>query len=107
MGTVHRLAAFLVLPCSLLATAGCSSTKVSTSPGVDAFEVSGDPTSTAGATWTYKGTVDGTKYDLTGVLFKPAGTGPFPAVILSHGSDGSAAFFASFIAPTMVQWGLV
>jgi dienelactone hydrolase len=46
-------------------------------------------------------------YDLTGVLYKPTGSGPFPAVVLSHGSDGSAAFLSSLLAPTMVQWGLV
>lgn len=71
------------------------------------FVVSGDPASGTGATWTYRGTVGGVSYDLAGVLYKPAGNGPFPAVVLSHGSDGSAAFFASLVAPTMVQWGLV
>jgi hypothetical protein len=42
-----------------------------------------------------------------GVLLKPRGAGPFPPVLLSHGSEGSAAFFASLIAPTVVKWGLV
>jgi dienelactone hydrolase len=73
----------------------------------DAFVVIGDPESTSGATWTYRGTVDGVRYDLAGVLMKPTGAGPFPAVVLSHGSDGSAAFFTSAIGPTMRQWGLV
>src|SRR5512146_2404129 len=65
------------------------------------FVVSGSPESATGATWTYKGTSAGITYDLTGVLFKPAGAGPFPAVVLSHGHDGTAAFYASLIAPTM------
>jgi dienelactone hydrolase len=71
------------------------------------FVVNGNPESASGATWTYRGTVDNVDYDLSGVLLKPAGAGPFPAVILSHGSEGSAEFFASLIAPTMVHWGLV
>ena len=71
------------------------------------FVVSGNPESAGGATWSYKGTADGVAYDLTGVLYKPIGSGPFPAVLLSHGSDGSAPFLANLIAPTMISWGLV
>jgi dienelactone hydrolase len=71
------------------------------------FVITGNPETSAGATWTFRGTVDGVAYDLTGVLLKPVGSGPFPAVVLSHGSEGSAPFFASLIGPTMVQWGLV
>ena len=71
------------------------------------FVVTGDPTSPRGATWTFRGTVDGTRYDLSGVLLKPAGAGPFPAVILSHGSRGNAAGLARLVGPAMVQWGLV
>ena len=94
-------------------TAGCAgsgSDGSSTTTGPDstpAFVVTGNPESTTGATWTFKATVDGVAYDLTGVLYKPVGPGPFPAVVLSHGSDGNAAFLASGIAPTMVKWGLV
>ena len=73
----------------------------------DGFVVSGDPESARGATWSFRGTVDGTRYDLTGVLLKPPGPGPFPAVILSHGSRGTAANLAGLLGPTMVQWGLV
>ena len=72
-----------------------------------AFAIVGDPESVTGATWTFHGRVDGVIYDLAGVLLKPRGPGPFPAVVLSHGSDGSAAFFSSLIAPSMVRWGLV
>jgi dienelactone hydrolase len=73
----------------------------------DGFSVVGDPQSPRGATWTFRGTVAGTRYDLHGVLLKPRGAGPFPAVILSHGSRGNAAGLASLLGPTMVQWGLV
>jgi dienelactone hydrolase len=76
-------------------------------PADTGFVVSGNPQAATGATWTYKGTVDGVTYDLSGVLYKPAGSGPFPAVLLSHGSDGSAAFLANLLAPTMTSWGLV
>jgi dienelactone hydrolase len=73
----------------------------------DGFVVTGDPESPRGATWTFRGIVDGTRYDLSGVLYKPSGPGPFPAVILSHGSHGSASMISSLLAPTMVGWGLV
>lgn len=76
-------------------------------PDTTSFVVTGNPESPAGATWTFRATVDGTTYDLSGVLLKPPGNGPFPAVVLSHGSEGSAPFFAALIGPTMVQWGLV
>ena len=54
-----------------------------------AFTITGDPAAAAGATWTYRGTTEGVTYDLQGHLFKPAGAGPFPAVIISHGNGGS------------------
>jgi dienelactone hydrolase len=90
--------------------AACGSNGSSTGIGVGndtGFVIQGNPESAAGATWTYRGNVGGVDYDLSGVLYKPAGSGPFPAVVLSHGSDGSAAFLASLVAPTMVQWRLV
>jgi dienelactone hydrolase len=91
-----------------LACGASGTTTSGSNPAADTgFVVSGNPESSSGATWTFRGTVGGVAYDLTGVLLKPAGNGPFPAVVLSHGSDGSAAFLASLIAPTMVQWGLV
>ena len=70
------------------------------------FTLIGDPGSQNGATWTYKDTVGGTVYDLTGILFKPSGSGPFPAVITSHGSGGNALAFSA-LAKVMVRWGLV
>jgi dienelactone hydrolase len=102
-GSFRALALSLALGCAGHATPATESAP-NASQG---FVVSGDPESPRGATWTFRGTVDGTWYDLAGVLFKPAGAGPFPAVILSHGFRGSAGGLASLLAPTMVQWGLV
>ncbi len=92
-----------------VATAACSGSTVAsvTPPDTGVFVVSGDPESPSGATYTFVGTDSGVAYDLAGVLYKPLGPGPFPAVILSHGHDGNAAFYASLLAPTMVSWGLV
>jgi dienelactone hydrolase len=72
-----------------------------------ALRVTGDPASAAGATWTYRATSGGVPYDLQGILRKPAGPGPFPAVIVSHGAGGNAASYASAVAREMVRWGLV
>ena len=92
----------------LAACAGATSTRTATQPDSPSdFRVAGDPESPSGATWTFSGRVDGVEYDLTGVLLKPPGPGPFPAVILSHGAKGSAALFGSMIGPTMRGWGLV
>jgi dienelactone hydrolase len=95
----------------LLVVVGCTShdspTQVGTPGGPGTFTVTGNPESASGATWTFRGTVDGVTYDLAGILLKPAGPGPFPAVVLSHGSEGSAALFGLAIGPTMVKWGLV
>jgi dienelactone hydrolase len=107
-----RCAVFCAIGATELAV-GCggsdrSSTAAPVAPDTSpAFLISGNPESSTGATWTFKGTVGGVDYDLSGVLYKPVGAGPFPAVVLSHGSDGSAAFLASGVAPTMVGWGLV
>ena len=98
--------ALMALGCVMLLSA-CSGTASIGPGGPTTFVMEGNPESPTGATWTYREVVDGTRYDLTGVLYKPPGTGPFPAVILSHGSEGSASFFASLVAPTFVQWGLV
>ena len=104
----HAKLARLSTTLLLTTTFSCgAATKLTTSPSTGGFIITGNPESASGATWTFKDSVDGTKYDLAGVLYKPPGAGNFPAVILSHGSDGSAAFFASLVAPTMVQWGLV
>ena len=70
-----------------------------------ALRIVGDPASTAGATWTYRATVDGVVYDLEGILRKPAGAGPFPAVVVSHGAGGSAANYSRNVGGEMVRWG--
>ncbi|HTT68913.1 MAG TPA: hypothetical protein VMF70_12880 [Gemmatimonadales bacterium] len=41
------------------------------------------------------------------MVYRPEGTGPFAAVVLSHGRGSSAADFGSLIAPTFVSRGLV
>ena len=71
------------------------------------FIVAGDATAARGATWTFRGTVAGVSYDLQGVLFKPSGSGPFPAVVISHGAGGNAAGYSSSVAGEMVKWGMV
>jgi dienelactone hydrolase len=102
-----RVAGFALASAAILSTAGCSSVASPGSLAAPGFNISGDPESAGGATWTFNEKVDGVAYDLSGVLYKPPGPGPFPAVLLSHGSDGSAAFLASALAPTFVSWGLV
>jgi dienelactone hydrolase len=69
--------------------------------------VSGAPESPTGATWTYRDTVDGIVYDLAGVLLKPSGSGPFPAIILSHGFGGSASGYPRNVGAVMATWGAV
>lgn len=71
------------------------------------FTLTGDPASASGARWTYQATVAGVPYDLQGILLKPAGSGSFPAVIISHGGTGNATGYSLLIARTMVSWGLV
>jgi dipeptidyl aminopeptidase/acylaminoacyl peptidase len=56
-----------------------------------------------GERWTYVG--DG--LSLQGVLVKPAGKGPFPALLISHGLGGNAASFGANKAREMVGWGFV
>jgi dienelactone hydrolase len=71
------------------------------------FTISGNPAGAAGATWTYQAVISGVTYDLQGILFRPAGNGPFGAVIVSHGTGGNAYGYSTTIARTMVDWGLV
>ena len=67
----------------------------------------GDPESAQGATWTYTGTIGGVTFDLQGILLKPAGPGPFGAVIISHGAGGNASALPRALAIEMRRWGLV
>lgn len=52
-------------------------------------------------------TCDAGSQSLSGILLKPDGNGPFPAVLISHGLGGSAESFGMNKAREMVKWGLV
>jgi dienelactone hydrolase len=82
------------------------SARPSSPPGTT-LTVTGDPESEAGATWTLIGTLDGTSVNLQGVLLKPRGRGPFPAVVLSHPAGGSAQSYGRALGAVMRKWGLV
>lgn len=85
-----------------------TATSPSTPTGLSGqFVLQGDPESSAGAPWTYRGSVEGVTVDLQGTLVKPRGAGRWPAVIVSHGAGGNAAGYSRSIATEMVQWGLV
>lgn len=56
-----------------------------------------------GERWTYR---EGDR-EMTGILVKPEGTGPFPAVLISHGRGGSAGSFGMQKAREMVSWGFI
>ncbi|MDP1590810.1 MAG: prolyl oligopeptidase family serine peptidase [Prosthecobacter sp.] len=56
-----------------------------------------------GERWTYR---DG-DFTMEGILLKPEGKGPFPAVLISHGLGGNAQSFGMMKAREMVKWGLV
>jgi dienelactone hydrolase len=73
----------------------------------DALSISGEPTQSDGATFTYVATDDGIDYSLSGILLAPAGDGPFPAVVISHGKAAAPAGYSGSIAQEMVSWGLV
>lgn len=56
-----------------------------------------------GETWTFR---EG-DFEMGGILLKPEGKGPFPAVLISHGLGGAAENFGLNKAREMVKWGLV
>jgi len=95
----------------LCATAACqrhSPTIVPESaPDEPVLSIVGDPESASGATWTLVGTLDGTTVDLQGILLKPRGRGPFPAVVLSHAAGGTAQSYGRELGSVMRTWGLV
>ena len=76
-------------------------------PGDPALTIAGDPESASGATWTLVGTLDGTTVDLQGILLKPRGRGPFPAIVLSHGAGSNAQSYGRELGSVMRTWGLV
>lgn len=56
-----------------------------------------------GERWTY---MDG-DFTMNGILLKPEGKGPFPAVLISHGLGGNAQSFGMNKAREIVKWGYV
>jgi len=56
-----------------------------------------------GTTWTY---TEG-NWQIHGILVKPEGKGPFPAILASHGSGNNAEGFARPKAIEFAKWGLV
>lgn len=56
-----------------------------------------------GEHWTY---TEGS-WSIHGLLFKPEGNGPFPAILISHGKGGDSEFFGRPKATEMVKWGMV
>lgn len=56
-----------------------------------------------GTRWTYQDD----QLSMEGILLKPEGNGPFPAVLISHGMGGSAESFGMSKAREWVQWGWV
>ncbi len=90
----HRHFTFLIIAClqGLLA-ASLSGVQAAGKP---AFVLQGDH-------WTHG---EG-EAQVSGILLKPEGKGPFPAVLISHGLGGSAESFGMMKAREMVKWGLV
>lgn len=56
-----------------------------------------------GERWTWKEA----ERSFGGILVKPPGDGPFPAILISHGLGGSAEGFGRPKAKEMAGWGLV
>src|SRR5690349_21306113 len=102
-----RLAAFIVVLAAAMACHPTSPVAPTPVTPLAGFALTGDPESTGGATWTYRGTRADVSYDLQGILLKPHGSGPFPAVIISHGAGGSAGGYSRSVAQVTVGWGLV
>jgi dienelactone hydrolase len=52
-------------------------------------------------------TYSDTARSFSGIMLKPAGEGPFPAIIISHGAGGSATGYSLTKAREMSSWGTV
>jgi dienelactone hydrolase len=108
-----RAATIVVAAAVALACGSPSGPRVDTNPTPDAatilrnLSIDGDPESATGARWTYHEVAGGTTYDLAGILLKPAGAGPFPGVIVSHGAGGNATIYSRSVGSVMRGWGLV
>jgi dienelactone hydrolase len=72
-----------------------------------ALAVVGDPRSAQGARWTYASVDGGVAYALEGALFVPPTSGPHPAVVVSHGKNGSPYGYSSAVGRVMRGWGMV
>lgn len=108
MARVLRTALIASLLCALAACQRHALRVVpAIAPGDPVLSIVGDPESASGATWTLVGTMDGTTVDLHGILLKPRGRGPFPAVVLSHGAGGNAQSYGRALGSVMRTWGLV
>jgi dienelactone hydrolase len=111
--TVIRASAFALV--AVLTACGSSERSSPTAPSPSpssppvssGFIVQGDPESAQGASWMYRGPIDGLTFDLQGILFKPAGSGPFGAVVISHGAGGNVSALPRTLAIEMRRWGLV
>ncbi|HKE01648.1 MAG TPA: prolyl oligopeptidase family serine peptidase [Planctomycetota bacterium] len=97
---MRTLAAFFALASLLPAPAAAQSPAKQSGVAERAF----------GFTFTLDG-IDFTYTDaettFTGILVKPAGDGPFPAVIVSHGQGGSALGYSLAKANEFLAWGVV
>src|SRR3954454_7796061 len=107
MASVLRTAAIASLLCAVAACHHSPATVPLSAPGDPALSITGNPESASGATWTLVGTLNGTAVDLQGILLKPRGRGPFPAVVLSHGAGGNAQSYGRELGHVMRGWGLV
>jgi len=70
--------------------------QVAQTPKIEGFQLNGEQ-------WAC--TADGKP--LSGMLLKPEGAGPFPAIILSHGLGGNAQMMMRTRGSELVKWGLV
>src|SRR5215216_5386687 len=88
MSHCRMLAAFLLLTEIACGDGAATTPPVTPADTSGTFSIVGNAEAPGGATWTFRGTVAGVAYDLSGVLLKPIGSGPFPAVVVSHGAGG-------------------
>jgi dienelactone hydrolase len=106
-GVLSRRTVCLAMTLAVLVACRDSPGGPTGSDGIAGFTLVGDPASSSGATWTYHAQESSIVYDLQGILLKPAGAGPFPAVIISHGTGQNAAGYSRDVARVMVGWGVV
>jgi len=76
--------------------AAARTTSTASTPSIKNFQLNGD-----------RWTCEANGQPLQGILVKPEGQGPFPAIIISHGMGANAEIFALPKAREFVKWGLV